>query len=183
VNDSSGAVLPGVEITAVQTDTGVSRTATSNEVGVYELPQLPIGPYRLEASLPGFRAFVQTGIVLQVNSNPAIKITGGGAGNGHRRSAGKCDHGDAVDGCGRRYRECAHLEIALIGRQVSDLILLSGPSGERGHNRHGGHWARVIRRATTLRAGFAATSYTLDGAFHNDVSNASFPLLLTLRRV
>ena len=31
-----------------------------------------IGPYRLEATLPGFRTFAQTGIVLQVNSNPVI---------------------------------------------------------------------------------------------------------------
>src|SRR5215471_6097566 len=74
VTDPSGAVLPGVEITATQTDTSVSRTAISNETGGYVLPNLPIGPYRLEASLPGFRSFVQTGIVLQVNSNPAINI-------------------------------------------------------------------------------------------------------------
>lgn len=38
----------------------------------YVLPNLPIGPYRLEVSLPGFRTYVQTGIVLQVNSNPVI---------------------------------------------------------------------------------------------------------------
>lgn len=57
--------------------TGVSRTTISNETGAYELPNLPIGPYRLEASLPGFRTFVQTGITLQVNTNPAITITEG----------------------------------------------------------------------------------------------------------
>src|SRR5215467_7795675 len=72
VSDSSGAVLPGVEITATQTDTGLSRMAVSNETGAYILPNLPVGPYRLEATLPGFRTFAQTGIVLQVNSNPAI---------------------------------------------------------------------------------------------------------------
>src|SRR5262245_53173376 len=74
VSDPTGAVLPGVEITATQTDTGVNRTAVSNETGAYVLPNLPIGPYRLEATLPGFRTFAQTGIVLQVNSNPAINI-------------------------------------------------------------------------------------------------------------
>src|SRR3954470_7090817 len=75
VQDSSGAVLPGTEITATQTETGVARTVVSNETGHYVLPNLPVGPYKLEASLPGFRKFAQTGIVLQVNSNPAIKIT------------------------------------------------------------------------------------------------------------
>src|SRR5215813_15625151 len=66
VQDSSGAVLPGVEITATQTETGVSRMTVTNETGLYTLPNLPLGPHKLEASLPGFRTFAQTGIVLQV---------------------------------------------------------------------------------------------------------------------
>src|SRR5438477_13138112 len=68
--DQSGAVLPGVEIMMTQTDTGISRSIVTNETGSYVLPNLPLGPYRLEASLPGFRTYVQTGIVLQVNSSP-----------------------------------------------------------------------------------------------------------------
>ena len=61
VRDQSGAVLPGVEVTVTQTETGVSRGVVSNETGSYVLPNLPLGPYRLEASLPGFRTYVQTG--------------------------------------------------------------------------------------------------------------------------
>src|SRR5216684_5589784 len=72
VKDQSGAVLPGVEVTAAQTGTGISRNAVTNETGSYVLPNLPVGPYRIEAALTGFRTFVQTGIVLQVNSSPAI---------------------------------------------------------------------------------------------------------------
>src|SRR6266511_4102119 len=75
VRDQSGAVLPGVEVTATQTDTGIVRTAVTNETGSYVLPNLAVGPFRLEAALPGFRTYVQTGIVLQVNSNPAINPT------------------------------------------------------------------------------------------------------------
>src|ERR1700704_5777174 len=74
VQDPSGAVLPGAEITATQTDTGVSRTTITNETGSYALPNLLLGPYKLAASLPGFRSFVQTGIVLQVGSNPTINL-------------------------------------------------------------------------------------------------------------
>jgi len=73
--DQSGAVLPGVEIKATQTETGVTRDTVTNETGAFVLPNLAIGPYRLEAALPGFRTFVQTGIVLEVNSNPAINVT------------------------------------------------------------------------------------------------------------
>ena len=75
IRDPSGAVLPGVEVKATQTETGITRTTISNETGGYVLPNLPTGPYRLEAALAGFRTFVQTNIVLQVNSNPAINVT------------------------------------------------------------------------------------------------------------
>src|SRR5262245_32251297 len=68
VKDQSGAVLPGVEITATQTETGIARNTLTNETGSYVLSNLPIGPYRIEASLAGFRTFVQTGTVLQVNA-------------------------------------------------------------------------------------------------------------------
>src|SRR2546421_10097283 len=74
VRDQSGAVLPGVEVTATQTATSIARSVVTNETGSYVLPNLPIGPYRLEASLPGFRSFAQTGIVLQVNGNPEINV-------------------------------------------------------------------------------------------------------------
>ena len=64
VADESGAVLPGVTVTATQTDTGFARTAVTDGNGVYTMPNLPTGPYRLEVSLQGFRTYVQTGIVL-----------------------------------------------------------------------------------------------------------------------
>src|SRR5437762_2999948 len=128
VTDATGAVLPGVEITAIQTATGVSRAAVSNETGIYELPQLPIGPYRLEATLPGFRTFVQTGIVLQVNANPSIKIA---------LAVGQLTETVEVQanatmvetrstGVGTVIENASILELPLIGRQVSDSILLSG---------------------------------------------------------
>ena len=75
VKDPSGAVLPGVEITATQTATSVSRQSVSDERGNFVLPNLPVGPYRVEAALPGFRTFVQTGIELGVNQNPNLTIS------------------------------------------------------------------------------------------------------------
>src|SRR5262245_19994928 len=75
VKDATGAVLRGVEVTATQTDTGVARMTITNETGAFILPNLQLGPYKLEATLAGFRTFVQSGIVLQVNSNPVINVT------------------------------------------------------------------------------------------------------------
>src|SRR5262245_32579076 len=74
VTDQSGAVLPGVEVTVTQTATGGKRSTVSNETGNYVLASLPLGPYMLEAALPGFRTFVQTGIVLQINDSPTINL-------------------------------------------------------------------------------------------------------------
>src|SRR6266699_2409825 len=74
VKDDSGAVVPGVEITVTQTDTGAKRTAMTDETGFYILPNLPLGPYRLEASKAGFRSYVQTGIELQVGGNQVIPV-------------------------------------------------------------------------------------------------------------
>jgi Carboxypeptidase regulatory-like domain len=74
VTDESGAVLPGVTVTATQTDTGLSRSDVTDANGSYVLPNLPTGPYRLEVSLTGFRTYVQTGIVLQVAAAPVINV-------------------------------------------------------------------------------------------------------------
>src|SRR3989440_10027726 len=74
VKDMTGAVLPGVEVKMTQTETSVARTTVTNETGSYVLPNLPLGPYRLEAALPGFRSFVQTGITLQVGSAPTVDV-------------------------------------------------------------------------------------------------------------
>jgi hypothetical protein len=65
VADESGAALPGATVTATQTDTGFTRSVTTDAAGAYTLPNLPLGPYRLEVTLSGFRSFVQTGITLQ----------------------------------------------------------------------------------------------------------------------
>src|ERR1051325_5979479 len=72
VKDTSGGVLPGVGVTLTQAATGVSRSAVTDEGGNYTLTNLPIGPYRLEAKLSGFRTYVQTGITLTVNANPPL---------------------------------------------------------------------------------------------------------------
>src|SRR2546422_10494201 len=47
VRDQSGAVLPGVEVTATQTETGITRNTVTNETGSYVLPNLATGPYRI----------------------------------------------------------------------------------------------------------------------------------------
>src|SRR6185503_473170 len=55
VSDVSGALIPGVEVTATNTGTGVAATAVTNESGTYRFPSLQPGPYEVKASLAGFQ--------------------------------------------------------------------------------------------------------------------------------
>ena len=72
VQDMRGAAAAGATVKATQTETGLSRTATSEVDGGYVLTNLPLGPYNVEITKSGFTTFVQTGIVLQVDSDPAV---------------------------------------------------------------------------------------------------------------
>ena len=56
IDDPSGAVLPGVSVTATNTATGVVTTTVSNEAGAYNFASLLPGPYKVTAELPGFQA-------------------------------------------------------------------------------------------------------------------------------
>ena len=65
---------PASRSQCTQTATGGKRSTVTNETGNYVLASLPVGPYVLEAVLPGFRSYVQTGIVLQVDASPMINV-------------------------------------------------------------------------------------------------------------
>ena len=55
IRDGSGAVLPGVTVTATSADSGRSRSVVSDSRGDYIVPRLDPGQYEVEAMLPGFR--------------------------------------------------------------------------------------------------------------------------------
>src|SRR5688572_8304444 len=55
VEDGSKALIPGVSITATNTETGIVTNRITNEAGAYDIPGLLPGNYRLSAALPGFQ--------------------------------------------------------------------------------------------------------------------------------
>src|ERR1700693_6084565 len=75
VQDSSGSAIVGAVVRVTQAETGFTRSVVTGIEGVYRLPDLPVGPYKLEATQQAFGPYVQTGIVLQVTINPTINIT------------------------------------------------------------------------------------------------------------
>src|SRR5881397_656461 len=175
--DQSGAVLPGVEVTATQTETGIARNTITNEAGLYVLSNLAIGPYRLEATLPGFRTFVQAGIVLRVNSNAVINLIleVGQVSEQVEVQANAALVETRSSSVGQVVENARILELPLNGRNVTDLITLAGaavqtdipmPKNFAGSN--------YISAAGGLGFG---VEYTLDGARHiNFVSGTSMQM-------
>ena len=72
VTDSSGAAVPGATVTATNIDTQLSRETTTDESGQYALRLLPLGNYKVDVTLTGFKTFSQTGILLEVGRNARI---------------------------------------------------------------------------------------------------------------
>jgi hypothetical protein len=72
VKDSTGAVVPGAQVTVTNVNTNFSRSATTNGEGEYSLALLPLGAYRVEATAQGFKGFVQNGVALEVGRNARV---------------------------------------------------------------------------------------------------------------
>lgn len=74
VKDPTGAVVPGAQVTAVETQTGIKTTTKTDAAGSYSFPSLPVGPYNLEVRAAGFKEFRETGLVLDVNTALTVDV-------------------------------------------------------------------------------------------------------------
>ena len=168
VRDASGAVLPDVEVKATQTETGIARTTISNETGVYVLPNLTTGPYRLEAALPGFRTFAESGIVLQVDSAPVINpVLGiGQVTEQVEVQANAAQVETRTTAVGQVIENQRILELPLNGRQVTDLITLAGAAVQAG-TANSQTWQGAVLISIAGGQTFGV-GYSLDGSMHNN---------------
>jgi len=177
VRDQSGAVLPGVEVTATQTATSIARSVVTNETGSYVLPNLQVGPYRLEASLPGFRKFVQTGILLQVDASPVINIVMevGQVAETVEVQADAALVETRNTGIGQVMDNVRVMELPLNARQVTELIIAAGAAvGGGAQNTPRNYPTEIISVAGGSNDGL---TFLLDGGVHNDpYGNQALPL-------
>jgi hypothetical protein len=176
VKDESGAVLPGVTVTATQTDTGFTRSVVTDDSGTYVLTNLPTGPYKLEVSLQGFSTYAQTGIVLQVGGTPTINAV---------LAVGSLEETVAVEaaaplvdvrsaGISTVVEQERILELPLQGRNVTDLIALAGSAVQTSV----GTKSQTGSALTAVAGGLPfGVTYLLDGAAHNNpFDNLNMPL-------
>ena len=169
VQDTSGSAVPGATVKATQTDTTVTRTVTSDADGSYVLTTLPLGPYTIEVAKEGFATAVESGIVLDVNSDPMVRVT---------LKVGTTTETITVEsnasqvetrsvGVGTTLIETQRiLELPLNGRHVTDLITLSGLAVQTdlspGYNMPTGVNISVAGGLSH------SIQYNLDGASHLD---------------
>ncbi|MCX6551816.1 MAG: TonB-dependent receptor [Acidobacteria bacterium] len=180
VKDASGGVLPGVTVTATNTDTGIERTVYTTGEGAFNLPSLPVGPYKLTASLTGFTTYVQSGIVLQVGSNPTINVTlsVGGVGEEVNVVAAATMVDTRGTSVGQLIEEKQIVNLPLNGRQPTQLILLSGAAVVTTAGALVGDRRQYPSSVSISVAGGTGngTAYLVDGGYNNDpLANVSQP--------
>jgi hypothetical protein len=188
VKDATGLGIPGAEVTVIQTDTGVTRTAQSDANGVYSLPSLPLGPYRLEVKKQGFSSYVQSGIVLQVDTAPTIDpvMKVGAISDSVQVEAAAAMVETHSTGVGQVVNSQDVVELPLNGREITQLITLAGGSntvqygfGQAPSSGNLISSKNYPNEALVSVAGgmLNGTTYLLDGGTHNDpFNNLNLPL-------
>jgi carboxypeptidase family protein len=180
VQDATGLAVPGAAIKATQADTGAVRTAISGSDGGYVLPSLPVGPYSLEVSKEGFAKYVQNGITLQVASNPTVDVVLkiGSVSEQVQVEANAAMVETQSTGVGQVIDSRRVLDLPLVGRQVTDLVVLSGAAVNTGTTTTNNRGVYPGISSFSVAGGLSGGNmYTLDGSFHSDVyANAALPL-------
>ena len=179
VQDPAGLAIPGAAIKATQTATGVVRTTTTGTDGGYVLPNLPIGPYLLEVTKEGFNKYVQSGIVLQVDTNPTVDVSLriGSVSEQVTVEAGALQVETRTSSIGQVVDNQRIMEMPLNGRDVHELIFLAGMAKFPGTAS-----LQSVRNYPTVVVAVAggapdSVAYSLDGVIHQDpYNNLSLPL-------
>src|SRR3954471_19274660 len=78
ITDEQGAAVAGVTVTATNVDTGTSRSATTNEEGLYRIAGLPVGNYNIKVEKTGFAPIsTQVAVSVALDSKADIQLKPG----------------------------------------------------------------------------------------------------------
>src|ERR1700694_4623698 len=73
VRDGTGAVIPQAGVTATNAETNLARDVMTDGSGQYVIPPLVVGRYQIRVEKEGFATFLQTGVVLQANTQVQVE--------------------------------------------------------------------------------------------------------------
>jgi hypothetical protein len=179
VLDESGALVPNADVKMTENEKGLSHTTTTDARGHYILPNLPAGPYTLEAAAKGFKSYIQPNIILQVGQNIQVNATlQVGEASQHVEVTGSVGMVETKDNTISNVIDSARvLDLPLNGRQPTDLILLTGASVTAPGADITGSKDYYSSTTISIAGGKQnATNYMLDGAEHEDtMMNVNLP--------
>lgn len=152
VTDPSGAAIAGATVIATNVDTGVASTLATNTQGFYSFQSLPLGRYTVDASKSGFKAYVETGLVLDVNSALVVDVT---------LQVGQSSEKVVVTSSALHVdTENTQMGEVITGKEMTDVPLVS----------------RSYTDLLALQPGVAAQASPMSGAYAGAFSSAGFAL-------
>ena len=75
VSDSNGAALPSASVVVRNIETGAERTVATDSDGVYRLPLLPLGTYRITVEAANFKRHVREGVTLTTGQTATVNVS------------------------------------------------------------------------------------------------------------
>jgi hypothetical protein len=175
VHDASGASVPSATVQVTQTDTGFIRSVVTSSDGAYVLSNLPVGPYRMDVTKEGFSTFVEPGIVLEVNTNPAINpvLKVGAISDQVTVQAEALAVETHSTGVGQVINHDEVINLPLNARDPTQLILLVGNATVQGANAADLNTNKNFPTISISVAGANANqiAFSLDGATANEPFN------------
>ena len=178
VSDPAGMVIVGAQVSMVDTEKGQVRTTVTDGTGSYTLPNLPVGPYRLEVKAQGFKDYIQTGLVLQANKNIQVN-----AAMQVGSLTEKVEVTAAVNQVETKENSISVVidsqrinELPLNGRQATQLIMSLGAASYGDAGDTGSKTFFSATRISVAGGQSNGTAYLLDGGDNTDaMSNVNLP--------
>jgi hypothetical protein len=165
VQDATGALVPGATVTATNLGTQFSRSTTSDPGGQYALRLLPVGDYKLEITMPGFKAFSQTGIRIEVGRNARIDATieAGGVEETVSVVADASLVETSSSALSRTVGQNEVLNLPLVNRDVYSLLSITGGVSSNNASNSLGAPEQLTTINGSTRAQIGSVSFQLDG--------------------
>jgi hypothetical protein len=185
VSDPTGKAVAGAQVKMIETDKQVAHISVTDASGRYEISSLPVGDYLLEVSSPGFKTYVQKGIILQVASNPTqnVKLDIGSVSESIEVTGDASMVETKDNAIGQVIQAQSIVDLPLNGRNPTQLLMLQGagtttlPQGQDltgSKNMLGSNASGTFSVAGSQANG---VNFLLDGGDNNDAfSNVNLPI-------
>jgi hypothetical protein len=178
VTDPSGSAIAGATVSMTETDKQLVRTAQTDATGHYALLELPVGPYRLEVKVNGFKDYVESGLELQVDNNIQINVSMqvGSVSERVEVQANASLVETRENSVSAMVDQQRINDLPLDGRQATQLILTLGAAsyGDSGDTGSKTFWSST--RISVAGGQGNGTAYLLDGGDNTDaMSNVNMP--------